>query len=83
MSQTVQLAMASAIANVCIYQGSFDPFHKGHQEVASEALNYAQLVVILPNNFNRHKPNRSNIIFRSHLLSKLYNNFLPHKLYKP
>lgn len=61
------------MASICLYPGSFDPFHKGHQEVANEALNYAPLVVILPNNPNKHKPDRSNIIYRSHLLSKLYD----------
>lgn len=51
-----------------IYPGSFDPFHKGHLEVALVALKYVDQVIIVPNNPNHSKPYRNDLNFRTQII---------------
>jgi len=52
------------IITCCLYIGSFDPFHVGHLEVVEQMLNYVDFVTILPNNPNKKKPNRTDLLHR-------------------
>ena len=60
---------------LCIYSGSFDPFHYGHLEVINKASTYCDKVIVLPNNPRKNKPNRTNLILRSHMLSLIFPIF--------
>lgn len=51
-------------SKVGIYVGSFDPFHIGHLEAAKIALNYVHQVIIVPNNPNKSKSQRTDLKHR-------------------
>jgi len=56
-------------SSVCLYVGSFDPFHNGHREVAEVMTQYADCVVIVPNNPNKSKPFRAEVEHRIEMIS--------------
>lgn len=60
----------SELKSVCLYPGSFDPFHKGHLEVAKVMSNYADIVIVIPNNPNKSKPMRSDLDTRIGIIEK-------------
>lgn len=58
---------------VAIYCGSFDPFHKGHDAIAQEALKYADYVFPhAEQEFYHTKPWRTHYDMRQPMLDKTY-----------
>jgi cytidyltransferase-like protein len=51
-----------------IYNGSFDPFHNGHYEVAINFLKYVDYLIISMNNKNSGKPNRLSVNHRAQMI---------------
>lgn len=51
-----------------IYVGSFDPFHKGHLEAVNVSLKYVDKVIIVPNNPNKTKIHRTELMHRYNMI---------------
>lgn len=64
------------LEKIGLYIGSFDPIHKGHYEVICTMLKYVNKIAILPNNPNRHKPNRSSLLDRLNIIKLTLHDFI-------
>jgi len=58
-----------------IFHGTFDPIHKGHQLIASTAIQAAQLdfLLFIPNDQTTYKPGASSLVDRVHMANILFN----------
>lgn len=59
-----------------LYVGSFDPFHYGHLEVVTEMLKYVDIIKILPNVPNKHKPTRSDLNHRIAMINLTLDDYI-------
>lgn len=59
-----------------IFHGTFDPIHKGHQLIASTAIQEAQLdfLLFIPNDQTTYKPGASSLVDRVHMANILFSD---------
>lgn len=70
------LQIGIEMKRVCVFQGSFDPFHLGHFEIVQVLLEQKLVdhVILAPNNPNSKKWWRSPLDFRVDLMRKMIMN---------
>lgn len=65
-------------SNVCLFVGSADPFHIGHLEIANIICKLVDYLLIVPNNPNKNKPDRSEL---KHRLAIIKTYTFPNNVY--